>query len=99
MANNNQMNALQMLMGGYQQSNQLGTPQAQTIQQPSPFGQLAGGLLGIGGQLLGGPLGGLLGRGGGQVPQLPAWQNPVGMTPGYGSPNPFPVPYPVLRGG
>jgi hypothetical protein len=66
----NQMNMLQMLMGGYGQANQLGTAQRQTIQKPSAFGQAMGAIGGIAGAIpglgqLGGMMGGLFGGGGG----------------------------------
>ena len=66
MGNQNQMNLLAQLFGAYGQSNGLGTPQAQMVQQQSPWGQAAQAALGIGGTLLGGPMGrtlaGALGR-------------------------------------
>lgn len=73
-----QQNALNQMFGAFGQTNQLGTPQAQMIQQPSMWGQLGNAALGLGsayltgggslGGMLGG-LGGLFGRGG--QPGLP----------------------------
>ena len=60
LGNQNQMNLLAQLFGAYGQSNGLGTPQAQMVQQQSPRGQAAQAALGIGGTLLGGPMGGTL---------------------------------------
>lgn len=84
MGNNNLMNALQMLFGSFQQSNALGTPQAQTVMQPSALGQA----LNFGVGLLGGPMGpvlmgGLQGLLGGGMPQLPSGGPSVGMTPSF----------------
>ena len=75
LGNQNTMQMLSQLFGGFGQSNQLGTAQAQTIQQPSAGGQLLSAGLGIGGAILGGPmgasigssLGGLFGGGGGSA--------------------------------
>lgn len=61
MGNQNIQQMLAQMFGAYGQSNGLGTPQAQTIQQPSGWGQLGQAALGIGGTLLGGPLGGMIG--------------------------------------
>lgn len=54
LGNQNTMAALAQLFGGFQQSNALGTPQAQMIQQPSAFGQLANAGLQLGSAYLGG---------------------------------------------
>lgn len=58
-----QQNILRLIFGGLGQSNALGTPQAQMIQQSSPWGALAGPLLGGLGMALGGPAGAALGSG------------------------------------
>ena len=41
-AQNSVMSILQMIFGGFNGANQLGTPQAQTVQNPSGLGQIAG---------------------------------------------------------
>jgi hypothetical protein len=106
--NANTLAALGQLFGSFQQANALGTPQAQVIQQPSAFGQLANAGLQLGSAYLGGGgtfgrigrgLAGLFGRGGGQSAQLPI---PIGGQAlpgsfgnfGLGNPN-----LPVLRSG
>jgi len=43
------MGALQQLFGGLNQSNQIGNPQAQTVQTPSTFSQIMSGLSGVAG--------------------------------------------------
>lgn len=77
LGNQNTMAALAQLFGGFQQSNALGTPQAQMIQQPSAFGQLANAGLQLGSAYLGGGgsfggigrgLASLFGGGGGPQP-------------------------------
>ena len=92
--NQNMMNALSMLFGGFQQSNALGTPQAQMATQPSPWVQLANaglGLLGgsMGPAILSG-LGGLFGSGSatGQPSALNPLVGQIGMTPGWQTPGP-----------
>jgi hypothetical protein len=78
LGNQNTMGMLGQMFGGFGQANQLGTPQAQMIQQPNPWGQALNAGLTIGGALLGGPggaaiggaLGGMFGRGG-QSASLP----------------------------
>jgi hypothetical protein len=84
MQNQNIMGILNQLFGSFQQSNALGTPQAQMIQKPSAFGQAMGALGGIAGAIPGigtgiqagmGMLGGLFGGGGA----------PMGTNPGVGS--------------
>jgi hypothetical protein len=85
---------MNQMFGAFQQTNQLGTPQAQMVTQPSTWGQIGNAALGLGaayltgggslGGMLGG-LGGLFGRGGGGMPGLPT--PPQGMftpriTPG-----------------
>jgi hypothetical protein len=72
LGNSNMMGALAQLFGAFGQANQLGNPQAQTIQQPSPWaqganmlGSLAGSwLAGGGGNPFGGGGGGMVPRGG-----------------------------------
>lgn len=77
LGNANTMAALAQLFGGFQQSNALGTPQAQIMQQPSAFGQLANAGLQLGSAYLGGGgsfggigrgLASLFGGGGGPQP-------------------------------
>lgn len=65
LGNGNTMQMLQNLFGGFQQANGLGTPQAQVIQQPSMFGQIANAGLGLAGAWLGGGGGNPFGGGGG----------------------------------
>jgi hypothetical protein len=108
LGNGNTMQMLQNLFGSFQQANGIGSPQAQTVMQPSAWGQianaglgLAGGFLGGGGSLggLGSALGGLFGRGNnGGSAQLPIGIGGQGALPGsmgnwgLGNPN-----LPVLR--
>jgi hypothetical protein len=72
LGNRNVMQMLGQLFGGFGQSNQLGTPQAQIIQQPSALGQIANAGMGLAGAWLGGgggnPLAGLFG---GSPPPMP----------------------------
>lgn len=67
LGNQNQINMLAQLFGGFGQSNQLGTAQRQTVMQPSALGQVANAGLGLAGAYLGGggSFGGLFGGGGG----------------------------------
>lgn len=44
---NQQMQALAQMFAAFQQANQLGTPQAQQVQQPSAFGQVLGAISGL----------------------------------------------------
>lgn len=80
----NIQNALQMMMGSYNQANQLGTPQAQTVQTPGFLGQLGQAASGIGnfmGNISGMNFHNPFGGGGQQMPQF-------GGTPGiYQTPN------------
>lgn len=85
LGNQNMMAMLQGMFGNFQQSNALGTPQAQVIQQPSGWGQALNAGLGIGGAILGGPLGGMIGSslGGmfGGTPQMPNVNVPTANVP------------------
>lgn len=88
LGNQNTMNMLGQLFGGFQQSNAIGSPQAQIIQQPSAFGQLMNAGLQLGGAWLGGGGGNPFGGGG---------QNPFGGTgynPNTGGPQ-FRMPQPM----
>lgn len=93
MGNQNIQAMLSNLFGGFQQSNGLGTAQAQTIQQPSAWGQaanmglqLAGSYLSGGGKIPG------FGGGGGGIQQMPGggiarpgtFGAPGGMNTGWG---------------
>lgn len=84
LGNQNMMQMLGQLFNGFGQTNSLGTPQAQIIQQPSAAGQLLNAGLGIAGSYLtgGGGFGGLFGGG---VPQMPNVNVPIVN-------NPFPRP-------
>lgn len=84
LGNQNMMQMLGQLFNGFGQTNTLGTPQAQIIQQPSAAGQLLNAGLGIAGSYLtgGGGFGGLFGGG---VPQMPNVNVPIVN-------NPFPRP-------
>jgi hypothetical protein len=81
MGNQNTMGMLGQLFNSFGQSNALGTPQAQIIQQPSGWSQALNAGLGIGGMLLGGPMGASLGGmfGGGRPGSA---QLPVGIGGG-----------------
>ena len=70
LGNSNTMNALNQLFGGFQQSNALGTPQAQFMQSPSMFSQIANPLLQLGSAYLQG--GGRFGQGGGGGNMMPS---------------------------
>jgi len=102
-------NIMQMLMGAFQQSNSLGTPQAQTIMQPGGFSQFLGGLAGLapfalapftGGASLGLP--GMFGGGGGAKPGIgskdgssPNGSGPMQNPMGYGA-GQFGLGFPML---
>ncbi len=69
---NMQQNLLNQLFGSFGQSSGLGTPQPQTVQQPSTLGQIAGAGLGILGSGI------FSGFGGGQAPQsTPLYRAPT----------------------
>ena len=91
-ANQNQamMSILNQMFGGLNQSTALGTPQAQTVQTPSGFSQVMGGLGSIAGMVAPLAMAGinplsLLGLGG-NIPKLPAWNtlSQLGRTAGNG---------------
>jgi len=100
LGNGNMMAMLQNMMQGFGQNNSLNTAQAQTIQQSNPWGQIANTALGIGGTLLGGPLGGMIGSklggmfglGGGGMSGLPTGAmnlphvTPMTTSTGYANP-------------
>lgn len=102
----NMQNAMQTLMQMFGQSNQLGTPQAQVIQQPGILGQLGSAAQGLGNlfsnfQGFHNPFGNQGGPGG--VPNFgglpPISQTPGGPSiPGPGSPIPN-IPYPTYSQG
>lgn len=88
MQNQNQNNILAQLFQSFQQANQIGSPQAQTVQQPSGMSQALGAISGIAGMIPGigqaigsgtNILGGLFGGGGGQPQQF----NGPTFSPGY----------------
>jgi len=81
------LQALQQLASGMGQSTALSTPQAQTVQSPSTFGQVMGGLTsmaGLAGSLMGIPSFANL-FGGGGVPQLAPLPG-ISLTPNYAQP-------------
>ena len=78
LAQQGQQNAMNQMFGAFGQTNQLGTPQAQMVTQPSTWGQIGNAALGLGAAYLtgGGSLAGMLGGmggmfGRGQTPQIP----------------------------
>ncbi|MCE2973026.1 MAG: hypothetical protein LW852_06225 [Sediminibacterium sp.] len=87
LGNSNMMGMLGQLFGGFQQSNALGTPQAQVISQPSPWAQGANMLGQLGSAWLmgggGNPFGGR--GGGGNIPQMPPVNIPTGNMNALGS--------------
>ena len=92
LAQQGQQNMYQMLFNSMNQANQLGTPQAQTVQTPSAFGQAMGAISGLapyalapftGGASLG--LGGMFGRGAASAAGGMSKAAGAGMTPGGGS--------------
>lgn len=110
LAQQGQQNAMNQMFGAFGQTNQLGTPQAQMVTQPSMLGQLGNAALGLGaayltggGSLAGGlgALGGLFGRG--QTPQMP-YMPQMGianrLVPNLPMPaSPFNIPMPTFNFG
>lgn len=101
-----QQNALNQLFGAFGQANELGTPRAQMVTQPSLLGQIGNAAMGLGSAYLGGGgtlggiargIGGLFNRG----PNLPApspemflprnTMNIGGFTPGIRAPQMSPL--------
>lgn len=68
-----QADIMRMLFGAFGQSNALGTPQAQSVTTPSPWGQALNAITSIGSSWLQGGGGNPFGGGGGnsQLPQMP----------------------------
>ena len=101
-----QQNALNQMFGAYGQANQLGTPQAQMVTQPSMLGQLGNAALGLGSAYLGGggTFGGIargLGSlfGGGGSPQMPQFTMPQNIPSPTMPASPFNIPMPTFNFG
>jgi len=93
MGNNNMMQAMQNLFGGFQQSNSLGTPQAQNFMQPSNAQQFGSMLLNGAGMYFGRPPS--MPQGNQMLPNLGNAPRP-GITPGGAQPMPQ-YSMPVMR--
>lgn len=92
-----QQAAMQQLFGSYNNAQQIGTPQAQTVQTPSMFGQIMSGLgqvVGMGSNIYGAMNGGGFGNnGGGQNNFNPQFRPPaIQQTPGSRPQTPFGLP-------